>query len=193
MPVNKFGSSGGIEYDVVSRGSDIDMIQINNMYLRRDGTNKVSGELDMNGFRLTNLANGTSSLDAVTRQYADRFKIGKSGGEMTGDLIFKTANKPSILLGCNDLRGSGLFSILLGNNSNMLECRLARPLTLQTTNGLICRIGNTNAIAYDHNSVNIGKNLNMNNFYIKDVRDPVDDRDAANKFYVDTTVESVRN
>jgi hypothetical protein len=93
--------------------------QIANLFLRRDGGNKVSGDIDMSGNKLLNVADPVGAGDAANMQYAD-LKITKTGDEMTGNLMLKLLRKNSISLGCSDLRDGKRFNILLGNTHNIL-------------------------------------------------------------------------
>jgi hypothetical protein len=47
------------------------MGQINNAFVRRDGSNLMSADLNLNRHRVINLSAPTAADDAVTRQYAD--------------------------------------------------------------------------------------------------------------------------
>ena len=63
------------------------MAQINNNYMRLDGTNLMK-DLNMHGFSITNLISGTSNLDAVNKQYVDQNKVSKNGENITSNLFF---------------------------------------------------------------------------------------------------------
>ena len=62
MPINKFGDSGdegNIFTTNTSSTIGVTMAQINNVFLRRDGANNATGELNMSGHKIINI--GTPS------------------------------------------------------------------------------------------------------------------------------------
>jgi hypothetical protein len=52
--------------------------QIANLFLRRDGENKMSGDIDMGGNKLLNVADPVGVGDAANKKYAD-LKVNKAG------------------------------------------------------------------------------------------------------------------
>ena len=59
---------------------------------------------------------------------------------MTGNLLMQVGDKPSISLGCNDLRGGPgrvpkRFNLLLGSTTDMIQNQVGQPITLQSTDG----------------------------------------------------------
>ena len=86
MPVDKFGrmSDARIIYEGVS------LTYINTNFLRRSGTNTVTGSLNMTGNTLLNVSNPVNAQDVATKNYVDTNsssdKVSKSGDTMTGHL-----------------------------------------------------------------------------------------------------------
>ena len=86
MPVDKFGrmSDARIIYEGVS------LTYINNNFIRRSGTNTVTGSLNMTGNTLLNVSNPVNAQDVATKNYVDTNsssdKVSKSGDTMTGHL-----------------------------------------------------------------------------------------------------------
>jgi hypothetical protein len=74
----------------------------------------MSGDIDMDGNKIMNLADPVNSSDAVNKRLVDK-KVCKTGDEMSGNLILKLLGKNSLSLGCNDLRAGKRFNLLLGN------------------------------------------------------------------------------
>jgi hypothetical protein len=88
--------------------------QINNVFLRRDGANNATGDLNMSGRRVLNIPTPTEGQDAANKNFVDQTTVSKTGDTMSGNLILRVANNPSITLGCNDLRGNKRINLLLG-------------------------------------------------------------------------------
>jgi hypothetical protein len=109
MPINKFGDAGedsAIFTTNTSSSIGITMAQINNVFLRRDGANNATGELNMSGHKIINIASPGAPGDTASKGYVDSSTVSKTGDTMSGNLILQVSNKPSISLGCNDLRDS---------------------------------------------------------------------------------------
>ena len=79
MPVNKFGDSGGDNNTAIfttSSSIGVTMSQLNNVFLRREGANNATGELNMSGHKVANIATPSSSGDATSKSYVDSYKFG---------------------------------------------------------------------------------------------------------------------
>jgi hypothetical protein len=116
MPINKFGDSGDDSSDVVPHTSSsigITLPQINNVFLRRDGENNATGNINMSGHKITNISTPIEGQDATNKTYVDTTTVSKSGDVMTGNLIMRVGNSAGLSLGCNDLRGDKRFNLLL--------------------------------------------------------------------------------
>ena len=109
MPVDKFGhTDSGSTQRTVSGG--VTLSQVNNLFLRRDGTSAATGYLDMGG----NSIKGLSSTIAPTeynhltnKKYVDErddSKVSKTGDTMTGNLFLNVGGVSVRLMGCRDLR-----------------------------------------------------------------------------------------
>ena len=121
----------------------MNVADINNIFLRRDGANPASGDLNMNNHRILNVIDPTDPTDLVNKRYADGRFVSKSGDAMIGNLLFKVRNNPMIILGCNDLNDTKLFRIMLGNAGNVIQAQVRTPVLLQTSDGFTIKIGNT--------------------------------------------------
>ena len=70
MPVDKFGKTDvGTMQRIVSGG--VTLSQINNTFLRRDGENTASADIDMDGKAIKNLSLPDKQTDAANKQYVD--------------------------------------------------------------------------------------------------------------------------
>ena len=122
----------------------------------------------------------------------DALKVAKAGDTMTGDLKLNVGADLLRTLGCMDLSGSKGFSILLGSIMNQIQCQLNTPITLQTTNGFLCKSGGNDVIRFGKSSTDnrtdVYQDIVMNQHFIADLCDPASAQDAATKNYVDTRV-----
>ena len=84
MPVDKFGRKEPVQE---TSSAVAQSTQLNDIFLRRDGTNTVIGTINMTGNTLTNLNNPVNDHDAVNKVYVDENAgISKNGDTMLGDL-----------------------------------------------------------------------------------------------------------
>src|SRR5688572_3117846 len=175
MPVDKFGhtdSGSGSMQRVVAGG--VTLTQVNNTFVRLDGTNAFVGNLNMGGHLLIGLpieypsaGNGDEAIsvsqatalvvDKITNSVAptadnhfankkytdeqDATKVSKTGDTMTGNLFLNVGVDRVRTMGCKDLRGNKQFVVLLGSTTNKMLCQLNVPITLQTTDGFLCKHG----------------------------------------------------
>ena len=196
MPVNKFGDSGGDNNTAIfttSSSIGVTMSQINNVFLWRDGANNATGELNMSGHKVINLASPNASGDATSKSYVDSTTVSKTGDVMTGNLILQLGNNPSISLGCNDLRGGAgrvpkRFNLLLGSTSDMIQNQLGQSITLQSSDGIVLRVVDSELVKFSTSNISFHKDISMNEGLINNLRSPENDGDAANKKYVDSLI-----
>ena len=72
--------------------SDLSVTEMNNYFVRRDGSNTVVGSINMIGNTLTNVSNPASDHDVANKAYVDENaggnddKVLKAGDLMSGDL-----------------------------------------------------------------------------------------------------------
>jgi len=197
MSVDKFGRSS---FRPVSGRSGLSLRIVNNNFLRRDGTNTVTGPINMNGHKLKNASDPMDDQDVATKSYVDSIeaadKVSKSGDTMTGNLILALDTDTSRILGCTYLRRGTRFSLAIGHIRNRFEFRSPllntedqSPLTLETTHGLLVRVGNTRVCQIgDRNNpptISVSANIEMNDNRILYLDEPAYPHEAASKNYVD--------
>jgi hypothetical protein len=152
MPVNKFGDSGddnAIFTTQAGSSTGLTVPQINNIFLRRDGANNATGDLNMSGRRVINIPTPTEGKDAANNSHVDQ----TTGDTMSGNLIMRVGNNPSLTLGCNDLRGTKRLNLLLGSTTDMLHNQVGQPITLQATDGIFLRIGDSNIAKFNSSTL----------------------------------------
>src|SRR5688572_25656009 len=221
MPVDKFGhTDSGSMQRVVAGG--VTLTQINNSFLRLDGSNDIVGDIDMGGHllvglpieypsagngdeaisfsqataliadKITNSAAPTADDHLANKKYVDEqdgMRVSKTGDVVTGNLFLSTGSDRTRTMGCKDVLGKKQFVLLLGSLTNKMQCQLDNPITLQTTDGFLCKLGNQDIIRFGKSStdrrIELYQNIMMNEKYIVNLHDPAEAQHAATKNYVD--------
>src|SRR5678816_3605910 len=221
MPVDKFGhTDSGSMQRVIAGG--VTQTQINNSFLRLDGSNDIVGDIDMAGHllvgltincpsagngdeaisfsqataliadKITNSAAPTADDHLANKKYVDEqdsTKVSRTGDTMTGNLFLSAGSDRTRTMGCKDVGGKKQFVLLLGSLTNKIQCQANNPITLQTTDGFLCKQGENDIIRLGKSStdsrIELYQNIVMNEKYIVNLHDPVEAQDAATKNYVD--------
>ena len=118
MTVDKFGRNGDRTTTVYT---GINIANLTNSFLRRDGGNTAIGAIDMNCTIIKNVADPVSNQDVVSNNYFDNENaITTAGGVVSGDIKLSVGSDLVRSLGCNDLSAGKEFTLLLGTDTNML-------------------------------------------------------------------------
>ena len=156
MSVDKFGRYSSGQSSAMTPGASARYV--NNNFLRRDGSNDVQGELNMNNHKLVGLTEPTESQDAATRGYIKNF----------------TRNNFLKLDGTNNMAGD------LDLNNNKIT-NVADPTEDDDAiNKRYLESATNNFLRRD------GGDLNLNNNKIVNLSEPTGVRDATTKQYVDS-------
>ena len=205
MPVDKFGRTdgGGTVANgataqvqrVVSGG--VTLSQVTDNFLQRDGGNAATGDINLDYHKLVNVGDPINNQDAVNKIYVDTMgasKVSRRGGTIQGDLRLSIAADDRRELGCSDLTGNTEFILNLGNEGNKLKCRPNNPISLETTNGILCRQNGQDVIKIgrspDDYRLEVYHDIFMSDHFIADVHDPHSDQDSYNIRYFDTFFNS---
>ena len=118
MPVDKFGRNGD---RTISVYVGINIANVTNSFLRRDGGNTAIGAIDMNNNIIKNVMDPLSNQDVVTKNYVDTNDFTTAGGVVPGDIKLNVGSDLIRSLGCNDLTAGKKFTLLLWTDTNMLS------------------------------------------------------------------------
>ena len=179
MPVDKFGN------EIKQRGTDIKSDEgislrfANNTYIRLDGENDVTGNLNMALRKIENLGDPTNPKDATSKEYVDNTK----GSGIIGELKDETANIKGNLNFMGQYRLKNLLDPIDGKDGANRDYVDLRDESLKT------ELLTSDAFEFKDTEYRAKQDLNMGDtFTIKNLLDPVDGKDGANRKYVDETI-----
>ena len=161
MSVDKFGRYSSGQSSAMTPGASARYV--NNNFLRRDGSNDVQGELNMNNHKLVGLTEPTESQDAATRGYIKNF----------------TRNNFLKLDGTNNMAGD------LDLNNNKIT-NVADPTDDGDAINKIYLESATNNFLRRDGSNNARGEISMNNHKLVRLSEPTELQDATTKQYVDS-------
>ena len=117
MPVDKFERNGDRTTKVYT---GINIANLTNSFLRRDGGNTAIGAIDLNSNIIKNISHPVSNQDVATKNYVDTNAFTTAGGVVSGDIKLSVGSDLVRILGCNDLSAGKKFTLLLGTDTHML-------------------------------------------------------------------------
>ena len=161
MSVDKFGRYSSGQSSAMAPGASARYV--NNNFLRRDGSNDVQGELNMNNHKLVGLTEPTESQDAATRGYIKNF----------------TRNNFLKLDGTNNMAGG------LDLNNNKIT-NVADPTEDDDAINKRYLESATNNFLRRDGSNDVQGEISMNNHKLVGLSEPTEDDDATTKQYVDS-------
>ena len=187
MPVDKFGRNCDRTTTVYT---GINIANLTNSFLRRDGDNTAIGAIDMNSNIIKNVADPFSNNDVATNNYVDTNAFTTAGGVVSGDIKL---NVDSILvksLRCNDLSAGKKFTLLLGTDTKMLtysvpNSGLSVPIKVRSDVGFAILIDELPICVFGRDGILCSRPRDMDQHSIKNVKNPADRLDAVNKAYAD--------
>ena len=163
MPVDKFGRMS----DNKTKDTGVSLTYINNNYVRTDGSNPVTGSLDMRGNTIYNVADPVNPQDVVTKVYVDNTKGSGVIGRKIGDAVSIKENLD--FLGKQKIKN-------LPDPVNDHDAATKEYVDTTTTPFL----------KLDQTKYNTKGDIDMGGqFTVLNVKTPIDDNHITNKKYVD--------
>ena len=162
MPVDKFGRMS----DNKTKDTGVSLTYINNNYVRTDGSNPVTGSLDMRGNTIYNVADPVNPQDVVTKVYVDNTKGSGVIGRKTGDAVSIKENLD--FLGKQRIKN-------LPDPVNDHDA-VTKEYVDDTTKNLFID---------ENDNIAFGLNVDMEGNQILGLPEPVQDEEPATKKYVD--------
>ena len=163
MPVDKFGRMS----DTKTKDTGVSLTYINNNYVRSDGSNPVTGSIDMKGNTIYNVADPVNPQDVVTKVYVDNTKGSGVIGRKIGDSVSIKENL--------DFLGKQKIKNLPDpvNNKDAVTKEYVDTTTIPF-------------LKLDQTKYNTKGDIDMGDqFTVYNVKNPIDDSHIVNKKYVD--------
>ena len=111
MPVDKFGTNGD---RTTPAYNGINIANLTNCFLRRDGGNTAIETIDMNSNMIKNVTDPLSNQDVAFKNYVDTNAFTTAGGVVTGDIKLSVGSDLVSSLGSNDLTAVKKFTLRWG-------------------------------------------------------------------------------
>ena len=125
MPVDKFEWNG----DRTTPGyTGINIANLTNNFLRRDGGNTAIEAIDINSQIIKNVADPLSNHDVATKNYVDTNAFTTAGGVMSCDIQLSVGSDLVRSIGCNDLDAGKKFTLLWGTDTRITSAYQAKNL-----------------------------------------------------------------
>ena len=187
MPVDKFGRNGDRTTTVYT---GINIANLTNSFLRRDGGNTAIEAIDLNSNIIKNVSDPLSNQDVATKNYVDTNAFTTAGGVVSGDMKLNVGSDLVRSLGCIDLSAGKKFTFLLGSDKNMLSYSIPNsglilPVKIKTDVGVAVLIDELPICVFSRDEILCSRPIDMEQHSIKNVKNPVERFDAVNKVYVD--------
>ena len=187
MPVDKFGRNGEKTASVYT---GMNIANLTNCFLRRDGGNTAIGAIDMNSHIIKNVADSLLNHHVATKNYVDTNAFTAAGGVVSADIKLSDGSDLVRSLVCNDLSAGKKLTLLLRTDTNLLtysvpNSGLPVPIKIQTDVGFAILTDELPICVFGWDEILCSRPIDMAQLSIKNVKNPVDRLDAVNKAYAD--------
>ena len=119
MPVDKFWRNGDRTTTTVYTGINIE--NLTNTFLRRDGDNTAIGAIDMNSHIVKIVSDPLSNQDVATKNYVDTNAFTTACGVVSVDIKLSVCSDLVRSLGCIDLSAGKMLAFLLETDTNIMK------------------------------------------------------------------------
>ena len=111
MPVEKFWRNGERTTTIYT---GLNIANLTNTFLRRDGSNTALGAIDINNNFIKNVSDPLTHQNVATKNYVDTSAFSTAGGVVSGDINLSIGSDLVRSLGYNDLSAGKKFTLLRG-------------------------------------------------------------------------------
>ena len=169
---------------------EINITNLTNTFLRRDGGNTAIGAIDLNSNIIKNVSDPVSNQDVVTNNYVDTNAVTAAGGAVSGDIKLNVGSDLVRSVDCTDLSAGKNFTLLLGSDTNMLSYSVPNsglpvPVKIKTDIGFSILINELPICVFGRDEILCSRPIDMDQHSIMNVKNPADRLDAVNKSYAD--------
>ena len=187
MHADKFGRNGDRTTSVYS---GINIANLSNSFLRRDGSNTAIGSIGMNNNIIKNVVDPLSNQDVASNNYVDTNAFTTAGGVVSGDIKLSVGSDLVRTVGCNDLTAGKMFSLMLVSDTNMLSYSVPNSglpvsVKIKPDVGFAILINELPICVFGQDEILCSQPIDMDQHSIKNVKNPIDRLDAVNNAYAD--------